>query len=228
MRSRLAAAVAVFGLCCSAMAQADKQPLQDLKKQPTKPGEKAPGQPSEAEMKAWTEAAAPGENHKRLDPFVGEWNVEAVTQMGPDAPKETTTGHSSVKWVLDGRFLLQEHTGTMMGMPFHGLGTWGYDNVKKEYVGTWMDTSSTGIMSSTGAYDTTTKTWTMKGSFQDPTGQTWKTREVLKWVNPNTHTFDFYQTGPDGKEFKSMTLTYTRQGAAPSTKPAPKDVPQKK
>ncbi len=240
MKARsFAAVMAVCGLCLGAMAQADKQPLKDLNKQVQKgtdaikkgvQPDKATGQPSEAEMKAWMEASTPGANHKRLDAFVGEWSVESVTQMAPDAPKETTTGHSSMKWVLDGRFLLQEYSGTMMGMPFHGLGTWGYDNIKKEYVGTWMDSSSTSIMNNTGSYDEATKAWTMKGTFQEPSGQVIQTREVIKFTDANKHTFDFYMTGPDGKEFKSMTLTYTRQSAAPNTKPMPPktDAPTKK
>jgi hypothetical protein len=35
-----------------------------------------------------------------------------------------------------------------MGMPFEGLGYTGYDNVKKQYFGTWIDSMSTGIMTS--------------------------------------------------------------------------------
>ena len=215
------AAAACAAWCAGASAQADKPVLKDLAKPGTKEKAPAAGQPSEAEMKAWMEASTPGENHKRLDPFVGEWNVKMTTQMAPDAPKEETTGQMTNKWVLDGRFLLQEYTGTMMGMPFNGLGTWGYDNVKKEYIGSWMDTSSTGAMNSTGQYDAATKAWTMKGSFLEPSGKAIPTRQVIKIVDPNTHTFEFYMPGPDGKEFKSMMLTYTRKTAARPTQDTP-------
>ena len=216
------ACIGVTNLCALGQDKAPaKLPDQTKKDGAKKAAEGAAGQPSEAEMKAWMEACTPGPNHKLLDPFVGEWDVKIVSQMAPDAPKSESSGRSSMKWVLDGRFVMQEHSGMMpdMGnMPFKGLGLWGYDNIKKQYVGNWADTMGTGIMESAGVYDAATKTWTMKGSFQEPSGKTVKVREVIKWTDANTHTMDFYQDGPDGKEFKSMTLTYTR--AAGKTTPS--------
>lgn len=211
MNSKLFVIAGTLGVfCCGALARQDRAP-DVLKKIPAN----APkAQPSEEEMmKAWMAAALPNENHKRLEPFVGAWDVDVTAQMDPSKPAEKTKGETIQRWVLGGRFLLQEHTGTMMGMPFQGMGLWGYDNVDKQYVGVWADSAATGYMTSTGQYDETTKSWSMLGSFKDPTGQTIKTREVITVVSNDKNTFDLYQTGPDGKEVKSMTIVYTRKEA---------------
>ena len=50
-----------------------------------------------------------------------------------------------MKMLLDGRFLQQEFTGEMMGQPFSGVGINAYDNLRKRYVTTWIDTMGTGI-----------------------------------------------------------------------------------
>jgi hypothetical protein len=207
MKSMLIVLAAV-GLCAPALAQEAKKPGAPAPK-PEKPAEKA-GQPPamDAEVLA---AIMPNENHKRLEPFVGAWNVDVTSQMAPGQPPEHSTGESVQRWVLDGRFILQEHTGSMMNMPFKGLGLWGYDNVDKQYVGIWGDTMGTGLMQSTGQYDDKTKSWTMLGSFKDPSGTVIKTREVITLVSNDKHTFDFYMPGPDGKDVKAMTIVYTRK-----------------
>jgi hypothetical protein len=37
-----------------------------------------------------------------------------------------------------------------------------------------------------------------------------KIRFELKVAGPDQHLFEWYQPGPDGKEYKSMDITYTR------------------
>ena len=53
-------------------------------------------------------------------------------------------------------------------MPFSGIGYNGYDNVKKQYWGTWMDSMSTGMMMSSGNTSDNGKTWKFTSSMPDP------------------------------------------------------------
>ena len=207
IRTLLHAAGALAFGCAAAVAQPEKAIPRKPDHAAAKPERAGPDEA----MKAWMEAASPNENHKRLAPFIGTWDVDSTSQMDPSQPAEHTKGESTQRWVLGGRFVLQEYTGTMMGMPFEGMGLWGYDNVEKRYVGTWGDSTSTGLMSSAGQYDDSTKSWTMLGSFKDPAGNTIKTREVITIVSNDKHTFEFYMPGPDGKDFKAMTIVYTRK-----------------
>ena len=70
------------------------------------------------------------------------------------------------KWILGNRYLEEQYAGSFMGQPFTGLGFQGYDNVAKRYVGTWMDTMSTGMMMSTGTMNG--KVIKSTGSMADP------------------------------------------------------------
>ena len=100
--------------------------------------------------------------------------------------------------------------GKMKSMTFKGHGLEGYDNVKKKFVGTWMDNMGTGIMMSEGDYDPATKTFTYTGEYEAIPGMKQKIREVVKIVDKDHHTFEWYEDR-GGQEAKTMEISYTRQ-----------------
>lgn len=115
-------------------------------------------------MKLWVEMATPGVPHKRLAQLEGKWKT--VTNMwmaGPDAPPVQTKGECERSMILGGRFLQDRHWGEMFGQPFEGLGLTGYNNFKKKYVATWMDTTGTAIYTMEGNWDRTGKILTLYG-----------------------------------------------------------------
>ena len=107
--------------------------------------------PTEAEMQAMMETykklATPGEPHKLLASMAGSWTTQTKSWMEPNKPPMESAGTADMKMLLDGRFLQQEFTGDMMGQPYSGIGIDGYDNLRKSYVSTWIDTMGTGIFS---------------------------------------------------------------------------------
>ena len=155
-----------------------------------------------------------GDEHKLLEYMIGEWTTTCKMQMDPKAPPIESTGTSTSKWILDGRFVQSEHRGEFMGKPHVGIATTGYDNAKGKYVGTWMDNSCTGITMSEGTYDPSTKTFTYNTEVFCPiaNGKV-KVRYVITVKDKDTHTFEWFETR-DGKETKSMEITYKRKGAA--------------
>ena len=159
----------------------------------------------------WMETSSPGEGHKALEAFVGTWSGEAEFWMDPAAPSEKSTGTMVSSWVLGGRWVRQDWAGSMMGQPFTGVGYFGYDNVKKKYIGTWMDSMSTGLLVQEGTYDEKTKSFTMIGTMQDPMGNSIKVRHVAKVESADKNTFEMYHTGPDGKENLAGRIVYTRK-----------------
>jgi hypothetical protein len=164
-----------------------------------------------AAMEAMVKAGTPNENHKRLDAFVGTWNTKITMWMAPGAPPMSSTGTSENKWAMNGRYLEQRFKGDFMGTPFEGIGYTGYDNVKKQYWGTWMDSMSTGMMTSTG-WMPDAKTWMFSGSYADPmTGKDTKVEERITINSADQHTFEMYGVAPDGSMFKTMEMTYTRK-----------------
>jgi hypothetical protein len=165
-----------------------------------------------AMMDAMMKAGQPGDAHKALNPFVGKWNTKVTFWMMPGSDPMVTTGMSENKWVMGGRYLEQRFNGTMMGAPFEGMGVTGYDNVKKQYWGTWMDNMSTGMMSSTGSASSDGKTFTFTATMADPmTGKDASSEEKITIVDANHHTMEMWGAGPDGKNFKMMEIQYTRQ-----------------
>lgn len=171
----------------------------------------------QAAMDAWMKAATPGPEQERLAQLEGHWKVTSKAWMAPGAEPEVSVGTSTSKMILGGRYLHERVGSQMMGMPFEGIGTTGYDNVKKTYVSSWVDTFGTGILYSEGTWDEGRNSLTLHAEFLDPmSGKMTKMRMVTRIVDADTHVAEFYQPGPDGQEFKGMELTYTRT-TAPAT-----------
>ena len=55
--------------------------------------------------------------------------------------------------ILGDRVMVEEVKSQMMGQPFTGHGMSGYDNVSDKYWATWIDSMSTGVMTSEGTCD---------------------------------------------------------------------------
>jgi hypothetical protein len=200
MRLRWTAFAMCVALAAAALAQETKKPA---------------GQPAmdeKAMMEAYAKAGAPGEAHKALEPFVGTFDAKITSWMAPGAPPQTSTGTSESRWALGNRFVEQRYEGTFMDQPFAGIGYTGYDNFKKKYVGTWMDSMGTSIFSQTGTADASRKNMTFTGTMDDPvTGKTSQVKSVIKVVDNNKHMMEMWGPGPDGKMFKMMEIEYTRK-----------------
>lgn len=161
-------------------------------------------------MEAMMKAGTPGEPHRKLDAFAGAWNAKVSMWMAPGTEPAVMEGTSEARWVMGGRYLEQRFTGSFMGMPFEGLGYTGYDNVKKQYWGTWMDNMSTAMMLSTGSSEG--NTWTFTATMSDPlTGKDSRIDEKIVVTDADHHTMEMWGPGPDGKSFKTMEIAYSRR-----------------
>ena len=175
---------------------------EDVKKADT-PDEKAA-------MEAMIKAATPGEMHKKLDPLAGKWDCALKMWMDPSKPPSEMKGSAETKWVLGNRYLLMTFKGDFGGMPFEGSGVVGYDNLRKSYVGAWIDNFSSGIMNSVGEIDSTGKVFTFTGEEIDPLSQKkFKSKQVTKVIDGNKHEETFFKIDGD-KEIKVMEIVYTR------------------
>ena len=165
----------------------------------------------QAMMETYKKLATPGEPHKQFASLAGSWMTQSKEWMEPGKPPMESTGSVEMKMLLDGRFLQQEFSGNMMGQPYSGVGITAYDNLRKRYVSTWMDTMSTGIFTMEGTASADGKTITLKGNHAEPGGGQMTHRAVWKLVDNNTQTFDMYGAHHGGKETKMMEIVYTRK-----------------
>lgn len=164
-------------------------------------------------MAAWMKLASPGEQHATLKALAGSWKTVVKSWEGPGEPK-VSEGSCETTMLMDGRYLKEDFTGDVDGMPFQGMGLTGYDNSKKKFVGSWVDNMGTGIMVSEGTMDPAKKVITFRSKSLDPmnpaSGKMVPVRMTTKIVDNNTHIFTMY-TMMAGKETKQMEITYTRK-----------------
>ncbi|MHC4140899.1 MAG: DUF1579 domain-containing protein [Planctomycetota bacterium] len=166
----------------------------------------------QAMMQAWTKYMTPGEEHTKLAAKAGEWTFAAKYWQAPGAEPGGFEGTAKIKPIMDGRFILEKVEGDFEGEEFHGLGIFGYDNLTKSYVGIWLDNMGTGIMRYEGAASGNGSDIHWMGEAPDfINGVYKKNRTIDKTIDENHTLSTFYDTTPDGQEYKHMELSYSRQ-----------------
>jgi len=184
------------------------------------------GQPNQQEMMKqmmeMMEMSKLNENHKLLSSLDGNWNYTIKFWMNPDpnAKPQESKGTATRKSVMGGRYVMMDVSGKMQ-MPgedgkmkdvqFKGMGLEGYDNVKKKFIGSWIDNMGTGIQFSEGTYDPATKTFTYTSEMEMVPGMKSQVREVLKVADNNHMMLEWYEN-QGGQEKKTMEINYTRAG----------------
>jgi hypothetical protein len=165
-----------------------------------------PPEMQQAMMKMMT----PGEHHGHLAKLAGKYTFVGKSWMAPGAPPEEFTGTRDGEMILGGRFLRETTTSSFEGMPFEGIGFMAYDNGSEQYVSTWIDNMSTAVTTAMGSCSK--DGWSLAGEhFNAMTGGMSKFRNVIRPVNDDSFVFEWHESGPDGKEYKMMEITYTRQ-----------------
>lgn len=158
--------------------------------------------------------AKPTPAHRRFEPFAGAFAAEVRMWMGSGEP-HVSTGTMINTLELNGLFLWQVYkgdsaTGSFSG--FEGRGFWGYNTITEEYEGFWIDNASSVMQVEHGDVDASGTVWTMMGKMTDPrTGQPFQKRSVITLVDQDHHRLEMFFTGPDGKDFKAMEITYRRR-----------------
>ena len=167
-----------------------------------------------AEMEARTrELATPGPEHQVMDNMVGDFQATVQYWPAPGGEAITSTGTSKNTWALGGRFLQSDYVGTMMGQTFFGFGQLGFDKVRGQYVGYWIDSTSTQMMNiSTGTASLNGKSITLRRVTPDAmTGKTIEMKEVLTIKDNNNHEWEMWGHGADGTYYRQAYIVYSRK-----------------
>jgi hypothetical protein len=230
---RLTALVLCAGLALPALAQNEKPGATPAKPAtPAAPATPAvPAKPAQPDAKggdkgdpmaAWNQANQLSKEHIDMAThMVGEWDTATTFWLDPKGQPMTSKGHAKFDTTMGGRFVTQEYHGDMDGKPFKGMGLYAYNTVTKEYENTWIDSSSTGIMLSTGHKNEKGEI-VYTGQYDDPmSGQKKTSRSVLRHEGKDKMVFEMFDKGTDGTEFKNLEVVYTR--SVPSRMSEPKD-----
>jgi len=156
--------------------------------------------------------AMPAPQHRLLDRMAGKWKTSVKYQMTADAPVVESEGSCERKWILGNRFLQEEFDGGDLALPFQALAIYGYDRFEKKYTSAWVDSLTTAITTYLGTCKDPCDVITFLGQHGDPwTGKKRPSRGVTTFVTDKKHTVELFESGHDGKEYKILEITYTRE-----------------
>ena len=167
-----------------------------------------------AMMKRWQEACTPNENHAKLAQFVGTWDTETSMWMGgPGAPATKSKGTSEIKWLVQGRWLVEEAQGSMMGMPIRTFSTIGYDNFKRKYVSSVVNSMTTTVLTAEGNFDQSGKNLITYGLMDEPmTGEHDKcVRYVTRIVDADKIVFEVHDLAIGESNTRVVEIAYARR-----------------
>ena len=163
---------------------------------------------------AWLdEITKPGPELKRLDALVGSWKAKIKLYDGEnDKNPAVIDGTTERKWVVGGRYLQEISENPTDKGVFIGTGYWGFNRVTAMYEFLWMSTEAVGMSLEYGRFDPTANVLrTSGGSVEPASGFYIQSRSELKIESPDSHTMVVYETEEDGREYKSVEITWTKK-----------------
>src|SRR5688572_9167257 len=125
------------------------------------------------------EMPKPRKEHEWLQQLVGEWTSEAEATMDPSKPPMKLKGTESSR-MIGGFWAMCELKGEMMGTPYTGILTLGYDEEKKKYVGTWIDSMTGYLWTYTGSLDAGSKMLSLDTEGPGHDGKLCRFRETIE------------------------------------------------
>lgn len=202
-----------FSACSTTGSTASpEQKKCDSSKKINKDTENAPALTDQQIIDAMNEAAIPGEEHAVLKPLIGEFTTTSRFWYDTKSEPEIVKGHARHYSILGGRYIREDFTSTWQKKPYNGIGHLGYDKTKKKYFSVWMDTSSTGMMSSEGSYDKDSKTLTFNTTYTCPVEGVDKAgKTIMRIIDKDNFVYEMYDLRKDGSEMKMMEIKYKRK-----------------
>jgi len=152
----------------------------------------------------------PTKEHEIFKQDVGKWDATMKLYHTPDA-EPTISKATETNELIGGMWLVNRFEGELMGMPFSGIGQWGYDPAEKKYVGTWIDNMTPYMQTIRGDYDPATKTLTSLSESRDPmTGEKITYKETARTIDENTRQFEMFMPDGKGGYQKMLEVEYKR------------------
>lgn len=155
---------------------------------------------------------APARDHEWLKQLVGEWDVTFKINMQPDQPPAESAGTDSVR-ALGDHWVVAETKTTMMGAPYSGILSLGYDPQKKRFHGTWIDSFGGHLWIYKGTLNDAGDTLTLatEGPSMQTPDKTARYKEIIQMTGKDSRTFTSSIETDDGTWMKIVTIEYRRK-----------------
>jgi hypothetical protein len=158
----------------------------------------------------WRRSSEPGEGHRRLAPLAGRWTFTIAYPGGPGGTPTEASGTSEFRWILGGRFLLEESKTTLAGQPFEWVGIHAYDNARRRHTSAWVDNLGTAIEAMEGDFEDGDRTLAYQGEEDHPGQGRVKVRWLITFQGPDGYQVRLVEAGPTGRESVQGTIRATR------------------
>jgi len=170
---------------------------------------KSPPSP-QALLKALEEAGKPGPEHRKLQPFVGDWSLSVKVWTDPSQPPAEAKGTAERRWIMGGRFVQENARVECGGKSFEGMALLGYNSGEKKFTSVRVcglcGTISHGLATCGSAG---TKFECVKEECCPLTGQKIKGRDEILIESNDRIVVNVFKT-IDNKEVKVMEIVSTR------------------
>ena len=161
-------------------------------------------------MKKWQASGKPGPQHKALERLLGKWDTEVVVP-GMGGPPMKSSGTAEFTWLFEGRWMQQNWSESLMGMPVTGHTIMGYDNFKQKYTTASVNTLETTLLTSEGNFDQSGNTLITYGLMDEPmTGENDKMVQYIWRLSPDRIVFEIHDLAIGETNNKVIEITYTR------------------
>lgn len=189
------AIVSVVGVVLARSASSERNPTHPAK---------VPDQPAQESMKA-------ARDHAWLKQLVGEWDSTLKMHGHPDQPPAESKGSDSVRAIGD-YWVVAETTTTMMGAPYSGVLSLGYDRTKQRFHGTWIDSTASALWIYTGTLNEAGDTLTLETEGPSPqqAAKTIKYRQIIQITGKDSRTMSLSVNAEGGKWMTIITNEYRR------------------
>jgi hypothetical protein len=160
------------------------------------------------------QAPKPAPELKAMEPWIGNWTIEAQAKDAPSEPEYKLTWTLQCRWILGGFFLESRHTQKSPRGETTFLEIYGYDPIRKDYI-------SRGFASNGS-------TFTATGTFKDEVTVitapfvSAEGKSIMKYRNTFTLSPDRMSLSLKGEQEKDGTWWTSMTGKGVKTKAAPK------
>lgn len=164
-----------------------------------------------AMMEAFMKYASPGPEHEALAPLVGDFDVKLkVFMAGPGGPAMESDATASARWVLGKRFVQQEASATLMGMPWDSITMTGYDRGKQQYVSSSANSMDTQMTILYGSRHRDSGDLVFYGPLDEPAISVFgrPIRNVIRFNDDGSYVVEVYDLHV-GEDYKVVEMHYT-------------------
>jgi hypothetical protein len=154
----------------------------------------------------------PARDHRWLQQLVGEWDVQYKVYMQPDQPPSESAGTDSVRTVGD-HWVIADTKSTMMGDPFNGVLSLGYDSRNKRFNATWIDSMGGHLWVYKGTLSDAGDTLTLEteGPSMQDLDKTARYKETITITGENSRTFTSIIELEGGAWVEILSAQYRRK-----------------